>query len=106
MPICERKPRRRWRQVVPRIPLHAGLPRLQVYAERCLKISHISLDEDQAVANLDQFLVTADHRRRLIAADAENHVHAYIGARVPGNPNPESILDDLNVYASREPDRG
>jgi REP element-mobilizing transposase RayT len=80
------------------VPLHSAM------AER-LKCPPIYLVTAQAEALIEQFQETASHRcwKLLAAAVMRSHVHLVVG--VPGDPEPETLLQAFKSYGSRKLNR-
>jgi REP element-mobilizing transposase RayT len=78
-----------------------AMPALAGYAAEQMTHPPVYLTHPQAERLLDQFHETARYRGRVIDAVAilSNHIHMVFGT--PGDPNPDELLEDWKVYASR-----
>ncbi len=86
-------------------PRSGSMPGLFESARMRLKSSPIFLTQPQADLLLLQFQETCDIRNWLLVGVAimANHVHVLLG--VPGDPEPEVLLQDLKAYGSRKLNR-
>jgi REP element-mobilizing transposase RayT len=77
------------------------MPWLQTHARASCQGEIIRLDYSHADILLRQFQETCGHRkwRMLATAIMRTHVHVVLG--VPGDPRPETLLQDLKSYGSR-----
>jgi REP element-mobilizing transposase RayT len=85
----------------PGTPCDADLPALHAYAASIMTEDAIRLNLAQAEALAEQLQETAGHRgwRLLALAVMANHVHVVVG--VPGDPDPEKLLDDFKAWGTR-----
>ena len=82
-------------------PNDADIPELLKSAQIALKCPPVRLSSEQAAVLLTQFQETAAHRGWLLVAVGimANHMHLVTG--VPGDPDPEKILQTYKSYGSR-----
>ena len=87
---------------MPNTPFEEGMPGLKEYARQVMKGDPVWLIGEQARALLEQFHETAQYRnwQLLAVAIMANHIHIVIG--VPGDPEPEKLLQSLKAYGSRK----
>ena len=86
---------------VPGTPYDADMPALEQHVRSRMKGPPVRLDATAAGAMIAQYLETCDIRRwELHAASVMwNHTHLAVG--VPGDPDPEAILELLKSWATR-----
>jgi REP element-mobilizing transposase RayT len=86
---------------IPGTPCDADIPELLLAARQRMKGPAVRFIMAQASVVLDQFRETAGVRdwRLLAVAVMSNHIH--IVCRVPGDPDPSTLLRDFKSYASR-----
>ena len=86
---------------IPGTPYDADMPTLEAHARSQMAGSPVTLDHRDADALIQQYQETARIRRwELQAASVMfNHTHVVVG--VPGDPDPESILESLKSWATR-----
>jgi REP element-mobilizing transposase RayT len=77
------------------------MPALTHYATGAMKQAPVLLTTAQAEKILEQLHETASYRGRVLHAVSilTNHVHMVFAT--PGDPEPDKILDNWKVYASR-----
>ena len=85
----------------PGTPYDSDRPALAAYCRSIMKGPPLLLTADHAPPLLNQFRETANYRgwQLLAAAVMTNHVHLVVG--VPGDPEPETLLQAFKAYASR-----
>ena len=86
---------------IPNTPPSEAIPPLERYARSILRQESVLLTPEQATVLLPQLIAHANYRGWLLDAAAilVNHVHVVFG--VPGDPDPDDMLDDWKAYASR-----
>jgi REP element-mobilizing transposase RayT len=86
---------------VPGTPYDADMPRLEAWVRRQMKGPPVTLDKPDAEAMIAQYRETARIKGwELQAASVMfNHTHIVIG--VPGDPDPQRILDAFKSWATR-----
>jgi len=85
----------------PGTPYDRHEPLLFRAMEMTLKGPPIYLVLDQASALIDQFLETAGYRQWMVLATAVMRSHVHIVTGVPGDPDPEKLLQSYKSYGSR-----
>ncbi|MGL6095117.1 MAG: hypothetical protein ACRC7O_04855, partial [Fimbriiglobus sp.] len=93
-----------WDKIIhnaPGTPCDSDLPALAAYCRRVMTGPPILLTPEQAPPLVDQFHETAGYRgwSLLAAAVMANHAHVVVG--VPGDPEPEPLLQSFKAYGSR-----
>ena len=91
----------RYRRNEPGTECVADLPALRGFAQATLQCDPIFLTASQANVLLAQFHETARFRGWMLLAAAvmANHVHLVVA--VPGDPEPEKLLQSFKAYGSR-----
>jgi len=86
---------------VPGTPFDADFPGLEAYVLQHMKGDPVKLDKKDAGSLICQYQETAQIRKwKLHAASVMfNHTHVIVG--VPGDPDPQSILETLKSWATR-----
>jgi REP element-mobilizing transposase RayT len=86
---------------IPGTPYDANMPALEAHVRSQMKGPPVSLDQPAAAAIIAQYQETCKVRRwELQAASVmSNHTHLVVG--VPGDPDPQSVLDTLKSWATR-----
>ena len=93
------------RHNIPGTPHDTDIPALEVYVQEQMKGPPVRIDVAQSEALLQQFFETSDIRKSFLMAVSimSQHVHIVVG--VPGDPDPERILNDFKRYASQRLNR-
>jgi REP element-mobilizing transposase RayT len=92
---------KKYRLNEPRSDCAADLPGMEVYALGKLHGEPVLLSSAHADVLLNQFHETVRYRGWMLLAAAimENHVHLVVA--VPGDPEPEKLLQSFKAYGSR-----
>ena len=93
------------RHNIPGTPHDTDIPELEVYVREQMKGPPVRIDVTQADALLQQFFETSDIRKWFLMAVSimVQHIHIVVG--VPGDPDPERILNDFKRYGSQRLNR-
>ena len=81
-------------------------PNLRAAAERVMKSSPLFLDLAQATVLFEQFQETSSVRGWVLIAVAVMRGHLHILVGVPGDPDPEKLLQAFKSYGSRKLNQG
>jgi REP element-mobilizing transposase RayT len=86
---------------IPGTPCDADMPRLRSWVRQHMTGSPVTLERPDAEALIAQYQETARIRKWSLEAASVmyNHTHVLVG--VPGDPDPESILETLKSWATR-----
>jgi len=86
---------------MPGTPYDADMPPLEGWVRRHMTGLPVRLDQPEAEALIAQYLETARIRHWSLEAASVmyNHTHVLVG--VPGDPDPQSILETLKSWATR-----
>ncbi len=86
---------------VPGTPFDADLPNLKKYTQSIMKGPPVILDARNAEAMIAQYQETARIRSWELQAASVMYNHTHVVVGVPGDPNPEAILETLKSWATR-----
>ncbi|MBI1831267.1 MAG: transposase [Planctomycetes bacterium] len=86
---------------IPGTPVDADMPGLKAYVLQHMRGEPVSLDKEDAETLIVQYQETARIRGWVLHAASVmfNHTHVLLG--VPGDPEPQSILETLKSWATR-----
>jgi len=82
-------------------PFDANMPRLEAWVKDQMKGPPVTLGTPEALAMIAQYQETAQIKKwgLLAASVMYNHTHIVVG--VPGDPDPQSILETFKSWATR-----
>jgi len=86
---------------IPGTPCDANMPLLEAWMRERLKDEPVSLDHCDAAVLIGQFQETARIRRWTLQAASVMFDHSHVIVSVPGDPDPQSILETLKSWATR-----
>ena len=86
---------------IPGTPYDADIPPLEAWVRQHMTGSPVSLERPEAVALITQYEETTRIRHWSLEAASVmfNHTHVVVG--VPGDPDPQSILETLKSWTTR-----
>lgn len=89
------------RHNIPGTPFDRNIPRLEKHVRERMKGSPVRIELAHAEALLDQFQETSQIRNWFLMAVSimSQHIHLVVG--VPGDPNPDAVLNDFKRYGSQ-----
>jgi len=85
----------------PSTPCDADMPRLVAFVREHLTGPPVKLDRSDADAMIAQYQETARIRGWMLQAASVMHNHTHVVVSVPGDPDPQSILETLKSWATR-----
>ncbi|MCA9084862.1 MAG: transposase [Planctomycetaceae bacterium] len=93
------------RHNIPGTPFDSGIPELEQHIRERMKGPPVRIGGDHATALLAQFEETAGIRNWSLMAVSimAQHVHIVVG--VPGDPDPERLLNDFKRYGTQRLNR-
>jgi REP element-mobilizing transposase RayT len=86
---------------VPGTPYDRDMPRLEAWVRNQMKGDRVALMPSDAQAMIVQYQETARIRRWGLQAASVMYNHTHVVLGVPGDPDPESILETLKSWATR-----
>ncbi len=86
---------------IPGTPFDADMPGLRAYVLHHMQGEAIELDKKDADVLIRQFQETARIRDWRLEAASVMFNHRYVVVAVPGDPDPQSILETLKSWATR-----
>ncbi len=86
---------------IPGTPYDADMPKLENFARSIMKGPPVSLDKRDAEALIAQYQETARIRGWELQAASVMYNHTHVVVGVPGDPDPQSILETLKSWATR-----
>jgi REP element-mobilizing transposase RayT len=86
---------------VPGTPFDADMPELEAYARAQMKGLTVHLEKAAAETSIKQYQETASIRGWELEAASVMDNHTHIVVTVPGDPDPESILETFKSWATR-----
>ena len=86
---------------IPETQCDADMPSLEVWMRERLKGEPVSLDRPDADAMIAQYQETARIRGWTLQAASVMHNHTHVVVSVPGDPDPQAILETLKSWATR-----
>ncbi len=89
------------RHNIPGTPFDRNIPRLEKHVREHMKGPPVRIELAQAEALLDQFQETSEIRNWFLMAVSimAQHIHLVVG--VPGDPDPDDVLNDFKRYGSQ-----
>jgi REP element-mobilizing transposase RayT len=86
---------------VPGTPYDADMPELEAYVRQDMTGSPVKLKQPEADAMMGQYQETARIRHWGLCAASVMHNHTHIVVGVPGDPDPQLILETFKSWATR-----
>jgi REP element-mobilizing transposase RayT len=86
---------------IPGTPYDADMPRLQSWVRQHMTGSPVTLERSEAEALIAQYQETARIRHWSLEAASVMYNHTHVVLGVPGDPDPQSILETLKSWATR-----
>ena len=86
---------------IPGTPFDADMPLLQAWACQHMKGPAVQLDRANADVLIGQYLETAGVRQWELQAASVMYNHTHVVVGVPGDPEPDWILETLKSWATR-----
>jgi hypothetical protein len=86
---------------VPGTPCDADMPLLEAYVRRHMSGSPVQMEQRDAEAMIRQYQETARIRGWILQAASVMVDHTHVVISVPGDPDPQSILETLKSWATR-----
>jgi REP element-mobilizing transposase RayT len=86
---------------IPGTPFDADMPALEAHVREKMKGPPVRLDKQAAEALIAQYQETCRIRGWELQAASVMHNHTHVVVGVPGDPEPQSILETLKSWATR-----
>ena len=86
---------------VPGTPFDANMPRLESWVQGQMKGPPVTLGKPEALAMIAQYQETARIKKWSLQAASVMYNHTHIVVGMPGDPDPQLILETLKSWATR-----
>lgn len=86
---------------IPGTPYDADLPLLEAWVHQHMTGSPVTLEPPEAEAMIEQYQETTRIRHWSLEAASVMHNHTHLVVGVPGDPDPQSILETFKSWATR-----